>query len=68
MEAATMTPAANPARKRDTPSRIFFFKKNTQADPKTVPKNGIISPRNTVQNIVCTPAIRICITFISMLY
>lgn len=45
IEAATMTPAAKPARERCTRSPRDLFMKNTQAAPAVVPKNGISSPR-----------------------
>ena len=44
MDAATITPAAKPARARCTRSPRDFFIKNTQAAPSVVPKNGIIIP------------------------
>ena len=47
MEAATMTPAANPVRIRCILSLMAFFMRNTQAAPKDVPKKGIKMPYNT---------------------
>ena len=44
MLAATMTPAAKPVRALCTRSPIFFRKKKTQAEPSTVPRNGIRTP------------------------
>ena len=44
IEAATITPAANPESARCIPSRNSFCKKNTQAEPAQVPTNGISSP------------------------
>ena len=43
-EAAVITPAANPARARRTPSRSFVFRKNTHAAPSVVPRKGIRIP------------------------
>ena len=48
MDAATMTPAANPVRARWTPVLMSFLRKNTHAAPAAVPKNGIIRPQKTV--------------------
>ena len=45
MDAATITPAAKPARERCTRSPRDFFIKNTQAAPSVVPKKGIMIPR-----------------------
>ena len=45
MDAATMTPAANPARDRCTRSPRDFFIKNTHPAPRVVPKKGISIPR-----------------------
>ena len=45
IDAATITPAAKPARARCTRSPSDFFIKNTQAAPSVVPKKGIIIPR-----------------------
>ena len=45
IEAATITPAAKPARDRRTKSLSDFFIKNTQAAPSAVPKKGIMIPR-----------------------
>ena len=39
-EAATITPAANPARARSRLSFISRLKKRTQDAPKAVPRNG----------------------------
>ena len=47
-EAATMTPEAKPRSAFCTFAPSSFFRKNTQAAPRVVPKNGIISPKNTV--------------------
>ena len=46
MEAATITPAANPASERCTDLPSDFFIKNTQAAPNVVPANGINIPKN----------------------
>ena len=43
-EAATITPAAKPARHRSTLELSCFFIKNTQNEPRQVPKKGIKSP------------------------
>ncbi len=43
-EAATMTPAANASRIRSSMSPICFFMKKTQAEPSSVPRNGMRSP------------------------
>ena len=45
MDAATITPAAKPARARCTRSPRDLFIKNTQAAPSVVPKKGIMIPR-----------------------
>ena len=45
MDAATITPAAKPARERCIKSLSVFFIKNTQAAPSVVPKKGIMIPR-----------------------
>ena len=45
IDAATITPAAKPARERCTRSPRDFFIKNTQAEPSVVPKKGIMIPR-----------------------
>mgnify|MGYP007103708659 CR=1 FL=1 len=45
IEAATITPAAKPARARRTRSPRDFFIKNTQAEPSVVPKKGIMIPK-----------------------
>ena len=42
MEAATITPDANPISARCTTGFIFRFVKNTPAAPKDVPMKGII--------------------------
>ena len=44
MDAATITPAAKPARERCTRSPRDLFIKNTQAEPSVVPKKGIMIP------------------------
>ena len=44
-DAATITPAANPARQRRTRFPRLFFIKSTQAAPIVVPKKGIRIPR-----------------------
>ena len=44
IEAATITPAANPVKARWTRSPSDFFRKNTQAAPKDVPRKGIKTP------------------------
>ena len=41
MEAAVITPPANPVRAFCRPCRRSRFMKNTQADPAAVPRNGI---------------------------
>jgi hypothetical protein len=55
MEAATITPAANPVSARWTLSFRSFLRKKTQAAPAEVPMKGIKSPIIIVFNIV-TPA------------
>ena len=45
MDAATITPAAKPARDRRTKSLSDCFIKNTQAEPNVVPRKGISIPR-----------------------
>ena len=45
IDAATITPAANPARQRCTRFPRLFFMKRTQAAPIVVPKKGIRIPR-----------------------
>jgi hypothetical protein len=40
-EAATITPEANPSRTFCTSAGISRFMKNTKADPRAVPRNGI---------------------------
>ena len=44
IDAATITPAAKPARERCTRSPSDFFIKNTQAAPSVVPRKGISIP------------------------
>ncbi len=44
IDAATMTPAAKPDKALSTPSLRLFFKRNTEAAPNDVPKNGIRMP------------------------
>ena len=44
IDAATITPAANPVKARWTRSFMVFFIRNTQAAPSAVPKNGIKIP------------------------
>ena len=44
MDAATMTPAANPVSMRDTMRGIASRSRNTQAAPSTVPIKGISNP------------------------
>ena len=43
-DAATITPAAKPARIRFNISLMEFFIKRTHADPRLVPKKGINIP------------------------
>ena len=43
-DAATMTPAAKPVRSFCRLSEICFFRKNTIAAPRLVPRNGISVP------------------------
>lgn len=43
-EAAVITPAAKPVSILWKVRLIFFFIKNTQAEPRAVAKNGIIKP------------------------
>ena len=43
-EAATMTPAAKPVRARCKDSLKVFFRKNTHAAPRVVPRKGIKIP------------------------
>ena len=43
-EAATITPAAKPVRERRRASLRLLRRKNTQAEPAAVPRNGIRSP------------------------
>ena len=45
MDAATITPAANPASARCTCFLSVFFIKSTHAAPSVVPMNGISIPR-----------------------
>ena len=47
MEAATMTPPANPVSARCTFCFRFFLMKNTQAEPAAVPAKGISRPKIT---------------------
>lgn len=47
MDAATMTPAANPVNALCNISLNDFLIKNTNAAPKDVPKNGISIPMIT---------------------
>ena len=58
MDAATITPAAKPARARCTRSPRDFFIKNTQAAPSAVPKKGIMIPRK----------VSICLTAFALQY
>ena len=51
MDAATMTPAANPVSARCTPGCRDFFIKNTQADPMVVPAKGMRIPINALVSI-----------------
>ena len=44
IDAATITPAANPVSDRCTASLSDRFRKNTQAAPSDVPRNGIKMP------------------------
>ena len=44
IDAATITPAANPVSIRCSRSPISFFIKNTHAAPNDVPRNGINIP------------------------
>ena len=46
-EAATITPDAKPSRTFCTSAGISRFMKNTKADPRAVPRNGIINAVNT---------------------
>ena len=55
IEAATITPAANPVNARCTPTFRSFFKKKTQAAPPAVPIKGIISPQMTVFILPASP-------------
>ena len=48
IDAATITPLANPVSARLSISSISFFIKKTHAAPKDVPKNGIINPKIVV--------------------
>ena len=45
IEAATMTPDANPVSPRYTPRSISPRMKNTQAAPREVPRKGINNPQ-----------------------
>ena len=56
IEAATMTPAANPVSALWTPILRSFFRKNTQAAPSDVPTNGIRSPGRRV-SILSLPSL-----------
>ena len=58
MDAATITPAAKPARERCIKSLSVFFIKNTQAAPNVVPKKGIMIPRK----------VSICLTAFALQY
>ena len=51
-DAATITPDANPKSIFWNNSGISFFIKNTNADPKTVPANGIKSAVKMASNII----------------
>ena len=44
MDAAAMTPAANPFKRVSRRGFKSFFRKNTQAAPREVPKKGIRIP------------------------
>ena len=46
-EAATITPEANPRRTFCTRGGISRFMKNTKADPRAVPRKGIIKAVST---------------------
>ena len=46
-DAATMTPDAKPRRAFWSPSGMSFFMKNTKADPRAVPRKGIIKAVKT---------------------
>ena len=67
MEAATITPAAKPDRALCKRSLMAFFKKNTQAEPETVPKKGRNIPCKSC-NVMDFPAfpINICMKAISV--
>ena len=54
-EAATITPAAKPMSSRCRFRFILSFKKNTQAAPSTVPKNGMNIALADSKNIIKTP-------------
>lgn len=59
MEAATMTPAANPVRALCTNGFSLFFINNTQAEPSVVPRKGIRIPCNTriyIESSILSPA------------
>jgi len=58
IDAATITPAAKPARARCTRSPRDLFIKNTQAAPSAVPKKGIMIPRK----------VSICLTAFALQY
>ena len=51
IEAATITPAAKPARERCTRSPRDFFIQSAQAAPNVVPKKGIRIPRNVSMHL-----------------
>ena len=51
IEAAVITPAANPVSVRCREIFNFLFIKNTPADPRTVPAKGINNPCITSANI-----------------
>ena len=46
-DAATITPEANPRSTFCSNAGISRFMKNTKADPRAVPRNGIIKAVNT---------------------
>ena len=53
MEAAVITPLANPVSARWMPGRRLRFMKNMHALPADVPINGIINPQKTVVDMGC---------------
>ena len=59
IEAATMTPAANPVRERWTILDNSFLIKYTQAEPAAVPIKGMLIPRIKSVNIPLTSLSRI---------